>query len=432
MKKNVVFLLALSMSILWHVRASASPVTYLGPIDNPSPEASFFFGWSFVEMNENLLVGASTGGAFVIDLPSGNSMLHITSPEREGREISFGDEVGYVGSLIAISDSNATFNANNFEGAVYLFDDATGAYQRTLRSPTPTNSYRFGHATEGVAGHLYVSDASVSTAEAGVVHVYDPTNGTLVRTLRNPEVGTEFGFTMQEYDGDVFISARGNGTEKQGIVYRYGNKSDVPNLTIAMPASGGPTEFAQFGSSLAVSGDRLLVGAPAHSLGPGRVGQAFLYNADSGELLLTIVNPEPHELEKFGVSVAMTEDWLFVGSSYADASEGIPSLVGGFYVFDAHTGAFVDKILNPDLQITGRLTDGEGKGGLRVVGDQLLASSVFYSNQPSSSAGRLYTFSVPEPSAIASLGIAIAVLWRRTKRRPRKNQKGASIWQPTC
>lgn len=76
-----------------------------------------------------------------------------------------------------------------------------------------------------------------------------------------------------------------------------------------------------FGWSVSVSGERVLVGAPSDNTGATYTGAAYLYDA-SGNLLHTFTNPTPAVNDYFGHSVSLSGDRVLVGG------RGTPALRG--------------------------------------------------------------------------------------------------------
>ncbi|MGK7872437.1 MAG: hypothetical protein AB4426_03740 [Xenococcaceae cyanobacterium] len=71
----------------------------------------------------------------------------------------------------------------------------------------------------------------------------------------------------------------------------------------------------QFGNSVAVSGNHLLVGARLDDVGGiSNIGSAYLFDALSGDLLRTFSNPSPEFNNQFGHSVAIDGDRVLVGA----------------------------------------------------------------------------------------------------------------------
>src|SRR5262245_56702629 len=76
----------------------------------------------------------------------------------------------------------------------------------------------------------------------------------------------------------------------------------VPTVGALLHTFHNPTPAAGdfFGTAVAVSGGRVLVGAPNNDTGALNAGSAYLYDAVTGQLLHTFHNPTPAAYDDFG------------------------------------------------------------------------------------------------------------------------------------
>ncbi len=119
---------------------------------------------------------------------------------------------------------------------------------------------------------------------------------------------------------------------------------------VATLEPSNPQGFGGFGGDIALSGDLLLVGEWWGDVeGVGCAGLAYLYDAD-WNLLLTIQAPEPEQNAEFGRSLVLLSDMMVVGSPLHDA-EGLRN-AGEVYVFDSD-GSFQFTLRSPDPQMQG-------------------------------------------------------------------------------
>ena len=98
-----------------------------------------------------------------------------------------------------------------------------------------------------------------------------------------------------------------------------------------------PAAGEQFGYSVAAVGDKVLIGADMadDETGIAKAGAAYLFDADTGELLQTFHNPTPQTGDHFGYFAAAVEGNVLVGA-YADDTVGPDA--GAAYLFDSETG----------------------------------------------------------------------------------------------
>ncbi len=119
-----------------------------------------------------------------------------------------------------------------------------------------------------------------------------------------------------------------------------------------------------FGSAIAISGDKVLVGAGYDAAGAKNSGAAYLFDAATGKLLHTFLNPTPATYDQFGTSVAISGDKVLIGAPNEDAGA---KFSGAAYLFDAATG----KLLHTFLKPTPAIGDGFG-GRVAISGDKML------------------------------------------------------------
>ena len=93
-----------------------------------------------------------------------------------------------------------------------------------------------------------------------------------------------------------------------------------------------------FGSAVAISGDRVVVGAPGRA---GQVGGAYVFDAPSGRLLGQLFHELPSTDDRFGAAVAIAGNLVVVGAP------GDDTFRGSLFVFDI-TGIQSDLVSDPD------------------------------------------------------------------------------------
>ncbi len=100
--------------------------------------------------------------------------------------------------------------------------------------------------------------------------------------------------------------------------------------TLREPSSEGQPGAGQ-GSSVAIDGNLVAVGAPGDDVAGQDSGLVKIYHGVSGTLLHTLTNPSPALGDLFGLSVAISGTRVVVGAPYDDAG-GADS--GRAYVYD--------------------------------------------------------------------------------------------------
>ena len=242
---------------------------------------------------------------------------------------SYGDEFGFalgtVGSDVLVG---VPFSGDRDTGVAYRLNDKTGALQVTYSKPVPVAGDFFGAAVAGDGSEVLVGvpfDGS-GGARAGAVYMFDADSAALQRFVPSPETTTDlFGASVALGQWIVVGAPLANsGAVAAGAAYVIDRTTGVVLYRLASP---NPQPWDNFGASVALLGDRILVGAPFVDDGAIDTGAVYLFDGATGTLLQTIRNPPQGAFDSFGFSVAASEAEILVGSPG-------PSRV---YLFDAIT-----------------------------------------------------------------------------------------------
>ena len=310
---------------------------------NPSPNASDQFGWSVSISGSRAVVGArfddtiaaNAGIAYIYELAGATPtvpLIILTNPSPASGD-QFGYAVSISGTRVVVGtpfDDTGTNDA----GAAYVFDLASPTPNlpvATLTNPVPTFTGGFGLSVS-LSGTTVVIGANgddTGADNAGSACVYDlnsPTPDMPVYTLNNPspEQNDQFGLSVAVSGTRVIVGAwlDDTGTTNSGSAYVYDLTSPtptVPALTLNNPA---PAVSDDFGRSVAISGTRIVVGAPLDNAVGSDTGTAYIYDLSSPTPtvpLLTLTNSTPAALDYFGFSVTIAGNWVVIGAYGDDA-----------------------------------------------------------------------------------------------------------------
>ncbi|HEX2735440.1 MAG TPA: hypothetical protein VHM70_27755 [Polyangiaceae bacterium] len=173
-----------------------------------------------------------------------------------------------------------------------------------------------------------------------------------------------FGTALTSYFGSaaainwhsLLISAPAGGSPATGVVYHaraVNGAFEHGPLMRALPLPPNLHENDDFGSSLALDNDTLIVGAIQGGPEGSRNGAAYIYSYNSGTQNWTYAQelaPPSGDLKPwlaFGAKVGISGDWAVVSAPYLDAN-GL-SETGGLYVYHRVNGTFsyVQRVLPP-------------------------------------------------------------------------------------
>jgi drug/metabolite transporter superfamily protein YnfA len=319
--------------------ASATPAIPVATFRHPGPSANDAFGNSVALSDTWIVVGtprSDTGalgaGSVCVYAVSGATptqpMILLNPSPAEGD--LFGESVALSGTWIIVGtpgDDTGGYDA----GTVYVYNlaSATPTWPvAMIHNPTnPVVGYRqFGKSvaisgTRVVVGALETDDAP---DQAGNAYVYDLASATPtipMATLLNPSPSSDdrFGFSVAIYGSRVVVGTPGDDTTDArgaGSAYVYDLASATPTTPVVSLHHPSPSGFDHFGSSVAIAGTRIVVGAPWDDTGAENSGTAYVYDLASTTPTLpvaTLLNPSPVGLDKFGSSVAISGTRIVVG-----------------------------------------------------------------------------------------------------------------------
>jgi hypothetical protein len=172
--------------------------------------------------------------------------------------------------------------------------------------------------------------------DVGQAHLFDANTGTLLRTFEDPSATSldQFGISVAMDGTRVLIGAMGDNNNGffVGQAYLYDAVSGELLQTFDDPT---PTGEDQFGTSVALDGNYVLVGARGDDTNGSNIGQAHLFDAITGSLLWTFNDPTITSTDEFGYSVALNGGRVLVGA-YRDDTQGFE--VGQAYLYSIVQG----------------------------------------------------------------------------------------------
>lgn len=215
--------------------------------------------------------------------------------------------------------------------------NAQCSIQKRAPHPNPSNNSFFGGSTAVDGDYALVGAHLASTA--GAVYAYRRTGSTWpnFQTFTSSSAtggGEAFGVSIAM---DERVAAIGGFCDDyttfdgSGVVYVYERLGDDWEETARLsPLEDGPGRY--FGYSVALEGDRLVVGANAY-LNPEEPSAAFVFDRVNGvwEQTQRLQPDDGTAGDRFGTAVAVAGDRILVGAPDALVG-GVPT--GAVYVFD--------------------------------------------------------------------------------------------------
>jgi len=332
----------------------------------PEPETPAKFGRSVDLLGDVMVVGCPL--AMVEDLPTagkvyvfdsdGSLQFTLQSPDPQLHGM-FGIEVALGKDVILVGETGGMAQGFLKAGIVHVYN-TEGVYLTTLTSPSMKNNGLFGYKLVANEEFILVGEPGEHDDPPfviGSVHVFDY-DWNLVTTIQAPEqvVRTGFGLSIAIRGETVVIGevwADVEGVERAGKAYIFDTDwNHLATLQSTAPRVGG--EFG--GKGTAIGGDLIMVGEIRADVIVSKEGKAYVYDLE-GNLLSTLVSPEPTVGAQFGYKVA-TDGETVVVSEVEATVDGV-SKAGKVHIFQAGAAAYTSSGLNIDpssVDLGGTLT----------------------------------------------------------------------------
>jgi FG-GAP repeat len=152
--------------------------------------------------------------------------------------------------------------------------------------------------------------------------------------------GDNFGTSVSISGDRIVVGAPGDGDpHNKGKVYIFERGNGIWNAVATLVASDGEPND-QFGHSVAASGDRVVVGAPGDDDKGFASGSAYIFERSSGgetrwRQVIKLLAGDAAPGRQFGQSVSISGDLVVIGSQLDDDSARSP---GSAYVFERNQG----------------------------------------------------------------------------------------------
>ena len=395
--------------------ASPSPDTSAFALDSPVSGSLDRFG-SSVAVDGNTLVigspgsdaGASAAGMVSVhDLSASKptAVLATLEDPAPGVDENFGAAVAISGSIVAVGSPGDDDGAAD-TGRVFLYNlgnlPATDP-SWTLANPTPETGDRFG-STVAISGNIVVVGVGtddMGAADSGIAYVYNlasPAPTVPIHTLANPSpaINDRFGATVAISGNRIVIGAPGDdsGAADTGIAYVYDIAGGAPALPQHVILNPTPQADDGFGTSVGISGTLVAIGASGDDTGAVNAGAAYAYDlggATPAVPMHTLLNPDPASDDRFGNAIAVSTPRIVVGS-YLD---NVPTDSGRAYSFNMTSAT---PAVPSAVQKKGTSTGGDQFGASVAVSGIIVAIGTPSDNKTALDKGAAYVFgpAVPE------------------------------------
>jgi hypothetical protein len=184
--------------------------------------------------------------------------------------------------------------------------------------------------------YLFVGTFSVANEDGtrGAVYVFRDEGGfwnELAKLTPPDDRAMWFGRAVAA-DGDVLVVGAAGDDGGAGAAYVYRRDGDAWNYAQRLTASEA-TPYDRFGTSLAMDGDRIVIGAPTHPGEESNSGEAYVFEPDGGQWVerARLAPNDVRTGDEFGHLVAVSGDRIAVAAVSGDIFGRAP---GSVYLFE--------------------------------------------------------------------------------------------------
>jgi len=281
-------------------------------------------------------------------------------------------------------------------GKVYIYDWNGSAYievaQLTAFDVQAGGCFGISVALSGT--RLVVGAYGENTAgpDAGNVYIYDWNGSAYVEvtqlTASDATAYAYFGISVALYDTRLVVGAHFEDTvgPDAGKVYAY-DWNGSAYVEVAQLTASDAQASDLFGRSIALSGNRLVVGAYLEYTAELDTGRVYVYdwNGSAYVEVVQLTSSDAQAHDWFGSSVALSGSRLVVGA-YGETSAGIDA--GIVYAYEWNGSAYIEvaQLTASDAQASDLFG-----GAVAVDGERLLVGA-FTRNASLAEAGKAYVY----------------------------------------
>lgn len=354
---------------------------------------------------------------------------NITASDAQANDL-FGTSVATSGKSILVG--TPLHDASGLSsGAAYLYrpDGLGGNTETKILASDGEQGDQFGMDVALSGDNILVGAPGYDTEEfnAGAVYLFRPDGaGGLTETkiaASDSEEADTFGRYVAMSGENLLVGARYHNAagHRAGAAYLYqpdGAGGLIETKFVASDAASNDL----YGSTVAIAGDTILIGAPLHDAGASNAGAVYLYEPDGAggftETKITASDAQPGDL--FGFSVASSGDALLVGALQLQGSE---TSAGAVYRYQSSIlGGFTEtKITSSDGQsgdhfgTSVALADGNILVGARHHDGAGVSAGAAYLYRPDGLGGLTETkLSASDGQAYDNLGADVALIGHKS------------------
>lgn len=315
------------------------------------------FGEQVAIDGDRLVVGArfdddsgnNSGSTYIYTWNSNNLNETILRASDGTADNEFGSSVAVDGDRVVVGAESG--GPGGDDGSAYIYEWNGISWNETKLYGSPTGNFGHSVAIDGdqvVVGAQWDTDGSGSQ-QTGSAYIYKwnvtTSNWDSIKlTASDGASGDQFGVSVAIDSHRVVVGAIGDDDVaiNAGSVYVFTWNGISWDTTRLYASDGSNQDF--FGHSVAIDGNRIVVGAYKDDAQGTESGSVYLFDWNGSSWDETKLTPtDGADYDHFGFNVAIDRNYIVVGA-YNDDHQGISS--GSIYVFDWDGSSWGETKLN--------------------------------------------------------------------------------------
>jgi len=256
--------------------------------------------------------GESTGAVYVFDVTTGDQDFKLVPDDGQA-----GDFFGFASAVsgnIAVIGAPGDDDLGSGAGSAYLFDVTTGLELFKLNANDGTAGDVFGNSV-AIDGNLVIVGAPGKSSSQGAAYLFDATTGLQADklTASSPQPNAFFGRAVGVSGNRAVVGAPFATfiISSRGLAYIF--DTNTGNQLFQLMASDA-SSFDRFGGSAAISGGKAIVGASDSEPFGFLSGSAYVYDVATGQQESKLTSTDATAGELFGHSLALSGERAVIGS----------------------------------------------------------------------------------------------------------------------
>jgi FG-GAP repeat len=349
-------------------------------------ETEDLFGYSVAVAGDTAVIGApgydrfenaNEGAAYVFTRIRGTTWRLAHKFVSAYPEERFGESVAIAGNIILIGASAGNAANGTVGGAVYVYyRNPVWSFQAKLTADDAAAGDQFGISVS-IAGDTALigaaGDDNAAGANAGSAYVFTQTGSTWVQEAKlapgDAAAGDQFGSSVAIEGDTVLVGAAFDdhpAAADAGSAYaftRIGSVWTQQAKLVALDAAAGD----QFAASIALSSNTAVIGAPlSDGTTAMNIGSAYVFARDGVDWTLQskITAQDSVSEAQFGASVSISSDKIAVGARFGASLSSADS--GSAYTFMRSGNGWVQQV---------KLSPSSSESGGAMMADTLISEN---------------------------------------------------------